>query len=199
MSRKPRRPRGRAAEVALVVDRGADGRPHVAAAGGRQLAEGVQRALAEAASWHVEDALEGRHVMVVAQDAQVGQRVLDLAALVEARAAHELVGQPVAQEGLLERPALGVGAVHHGDVLAPVDVVVAIVGATGQHGADRSAPGHEGLDLARHPFGLLVLAVGLETLDERARGFCVQSRLSLRPSLRSTTACAASRMSCVER
>ena len=29
-------------------------------------------------------------------------------------------------------------------------------------------PGHEGLDLACHPLGLLVLAVGLETLDELA-------------------------------
>ena len=41
-------------------------------------------------------------VAVGAQDAQVGQRVLDLAPLVEARAADQLVAQPVAQERFLD-------------------------------------------------------------------------------------------------
>ena len=169
MSRKPRnapRERGESPPSSSTAAPMADHTSPPRAAS--QLADARQRAFAEATSWDVEDALEGRHVMVVAQDAEVGQRVLDLATLVEARAAHELVGQPVAQERLLERPALGVGAVHDGDVLAPVDIVVAIVGATSQHGAAGSAPSNERLDLPGHPFGFLVFAVGLETLDERA-------------------------------
>ena len=124
--------------------------------------------LADAPAGHVEDALEGRHVMVVAQRAQVGERVLDLAPLVEARAADELVAQPVAQERLLDGPALGVGAVHDRDVLEPVGVVVAVVRAARQHRTRRAAAGHERLHLARDPLRLLVLAVGLEALDEHA-------------------------------
>ena len=67
----------------------------------------LQRLVADAAGRHVEDALEGRHVAVVAQRAQVGQRVLDLAPLVEAGAADELVAQPVAQAGLLDGSVTG--------------------------------------------------------------------------------------------
>ena len=50
------------------------------------------------------------------QHAQVGQRVLDLAPLVEAGAADQLVAQAVAQERFLDGPALRVGAVHDRDV-----------------------------------------------------------------------------------
>ncbi len=131
--------------------------------------------------------------------AQIGQRVLDLAALIEARAADELVAQPVAQEGLLDGTALGVGAVHHGDVLEAVLLVVAVVGPPREDRAGAASPGHQRLDLACHPLGFLILAVGFETLDELTAGFSVQSFLSLRSSLRATTAWAASRMSCVER
>ncbi len=48
---------------------------------------------------------------------QVGQRVLDLGALVEARAADHLVGDRVAPELFLEHARLGVRAVEHGDVV----------------------------------------------------------------------------------
>ena len=57
-------------------------------------------------------------VGVAPEHAQVGQRVLDLAPLVEARSADELVADAVAQERLLDRPALRVRAVHHRDVAA---------------------------------------------------------------------------------
>ena len=56
---------------------------------------------------HVDDALERGRVAVVAQGAQVGERVLDLAPLVEARAADELVAQAVAQERLLDARGSG--------------------------------------------------------------------------------------------
>ncbi len=108
--------------------------------------------------------------MVVAGGPQVGQRVLDLAPLVEAGAAHELVAQPVAQERLLDGSALGVGAVHDRDVLQPVLLVVAVVGTPRQDRPGAASPGREGLDLACHPLRLLVLAVSLEALDELAAG-----------------------------
>ena len=67
------------------------------------------------------------------------------------------------------RAALGVRAVHDRDVLEPVD------GARRPRRPARArtepagpASGHERLDLARDPLGLLVLAVGLEALDEHA-------------------------------
>ena len=49
-------------------------------------------------------------------EAQVGEHVLDLAPLVEARAAHEPVRQALGDEALLDRAGLGVRAVHHGHV-----------------------------------------------------------------------------------
>ena len=108
--------------------------------------------------------------MVVPQQAQVGERVLDLAALVEARAAHQLVAQAIAQEGLLDGPALGVRAIHDRHVLEAIDIVIAFIGPARQHGAGAAPAGHERLHLAGHPLGLLVLAVRLEALDEGAAG-----------------------------
>ena len=72
--------------------------------------------LADAALGGVEDAPQRDRVARVDQRAQVGERVLDLAPLVEADAADDLVGQADPDEHLLEHPALGVGAVEHRDV-----------------------------------------------------------------------------------
>ena len=102
-------------------------------AGRGELPDLLHGPLADAPTGHVEDALEGRHVVVVAQRAQVRQRVLDLAPLVEAGAADQLVAQAVAQERLLDGPALGVGAVHDRDVLEPV--------RRGRRRRPRDAPG----------------------------------------------------------
>ena len=55
----------------------------------------------------------------LASDPQVGEDVADLPALVEARAADDLVGQADPDEHLLQRPGLGVGAVEHRDVAGP--------------------------------------------------------------------------------
>ena len=160
--------RARAVSSPAPLGDRAESGPVVAVALLRQRAQRLERALPDAARRHVDDALEGGHVVVVAQDAQVGQRVLDLAALVEARATDQLVAQAVAQEGLLDGAALGVGAVHDGHVLEAVLLVVAVVGPAREDRAGTAPPGHEGLDLAGHPLGLLVLAVGLEALDELA-------------------------------
>ena len=105
-------------------------------------------------------------VGVAAQDAQVGQGVLDLATLVEAGPADQLVADPVAQERLLDRPALGVGPVHHGDV-AGARTTLLVVGLAGQQ---RASPADQGFDLSGDPLGFLLLVVRLETLDRPATG-----------------------------
>ena len=72
--------------------------------------------VADAALGDVEDASQVDRVGGVGEDPQVGQRVLDLAALVEPGAADHLVGQADSHEDLFERPGLRVGAVEHRDV-----------------------------------------------------------------------------------
>ena len=62
----------------------------------------LQRLVAEAALRDVDDALEGEVVVGRDGDAEVGHRVADLLALVEARAADDAVGQADGQEAVLE-------------------------------------------------------------------------------------------------
>ena len=83
---------------------------------------------------------------------QVGEGVLDLAPVVEAGAADDLVRDADAHEVLLEHAALRVGAVEDGDV-APA--VVAVVVQAG--------------DLAGDPLGLVALVVGVVAHDRLAR------------------------------
>ena len=106
-------------------------------------------AVADAALGHVEDAAQVDRVGGVGQHPQVGQRVLDLLALVEPGAADDLVRQPHPDEDLLERPRLGVGAVEHRDVAGTHAVVV----------GERSIP-------AGDERGLVVLVVG-DVADDR--------------------------------
>ena len=82
---------------------------------GQRLDAGLG-AVADAALGHVEDAPQRHGVVGVGQRPQVGQRVADLPALVEAHAADDLVGQPDPDEHLLEDPGLRVGAVEDRDV-----------------------------------------------------------------------------------
>ena len=76
-------------------------------------------AVADAALGGVEDPAQRDLVGRVDQHPQVGQRVADLAPLVEAHPADDLVGHADADEHLLEHPGLGVGAVEHRDVAGP--------------------------------------------------------------------------------
>ena len=87
----------------------------------------------------------------VGQHPQVGQRVPDLLALVEAHAADDLVGQADPDEDLLEDTGLGVGAVEDGDVAG---LGVARVG--------------EPVDLLGDELRLVVLVVGDVADDQRA-------------------------------
>ena len=66
--------------------------------------------VAEAALGDVDDAFEGEVVGRLGDQAQVGERVADLGALVEAEAADDLVGEADGDEALLELAGLELGA-----------------------------------------------------------------------------------------
>ena len=89
------------------------------------------RGLADPAPRRVDDALERDDVVRVGQERQVGERVLDLRALVEARPADHLVADAVADQRVLEHAALGIGPVEDGDVVArpaALDVALDLAG-----------------------------------------------------------------------
>ncbi len=83
------------------------------------------RAVADPPLRDVDDAAQVDRVGGVGQHAQVGQGVLDLAALVEPGPPDDLVGQADPHEHLLEGAGLGVRAVEHRDVAGPHAGVVA--------------------------------------------------------------------------
>ena len=112
--------------------------PSSRAAAARSDLDGL---VADAPRRHVDDPLEADAVGVRAQDAQVGQRVLDLAPGVEPRAADELVADAVAQERFLDRAGLGVHPVHDRDLAGPEARVVLVVGAPGQGASRVRRPG----------------------------------------------------------
>ena len=78
--------------------------------------EVLERAIADAARGDVDDAAEGHRVGVVADQAQVGEQVAHLAAVVEARPADDAVADALLDAGLLDGARLRVRAVHHGEV-----------------------------------------------------------------------------------
>ena len=109
-------------------------------------------ALADAALGGVEDAAQGHLVVGVRQGAQVGDRVADLAALVEAGAADHAVGQAHPDEDLLDRPRLRVGPVEDRDVRGLETLLVG-----------------QAVDLVRDERRLVVLVVGDVRHDRAAR------------------------------
>ncbi len=120
----------------------------------RERRDGALGAVAEAPLGHVEDAAQVDVVVEVVDRAQVRHGVLDLTALVEAGAPDDLVRQADADEHLLERPGLRVGAVEDRDVAGTHALGVA-----------------EAVDLLRDEPRLLVLVVGdvADHLRARAR------------------------------
>ena len=78
--------------------------------------EAVQRRVADAAPRPVRDPPQADGVERVVDHLQVRHDVLDLGALVEARAADHLVGDALAHEHVLEHAALGVRAVDDPDL-----------------------------------------------------------------------------------
>ena len=109
---------------------------------GRDLLQSNQRGPSDTATRRLHGAQEGRIVGGVHDEAEVGQGVLDLLALVEADAAHDDVGDARAPQGVLQHARLGVGPVEDRHLAPPQP--------RAPHGQD--ALGHE--------VGLLVLVPG---------------------------------------
>ena len=101
-------------------------------------------AVADPSTRRVDDAGKRDRVGRVREQAQVGDRVLDLGPLVELRAADHLVRDLEPHQGVLEHAALRVDSVEDGD-LVPRDPLVVC----------------EPLDLGGHVARLLVLVVEL--------------------------------------
>ena len=83
----------------------------------RMVVHQLQGSVAEAALGRVEDALEGEVVGGLRDAAQIGQRIADFRALVEARAADHAIGQAKRDEALFELAHLERGAHENGDVV----------------------------------------------------------------------------------
>ncbi len=106
--------------------------------------------VADAPSGNVDDAQQTGLIEGVVDETQVGDQVLDFAALVEADAPNEAVRDAVTHKRLFDCTGLGVGPVHDGDV------------AIGAASGDK--PG----DFGGGEFALLFVAVGLVGGDEVA-------------------------------
>ncbi len=87
---------------------------HVARA--RQALEKLHRRVADAPARLVDDALEGEVVVGLHDDTEIGDRVADLLALVEARAADHAIGDAQRDETFLELARLEARAHEDGDV-----------------------------------------------------------------------------------
>jgi hypothetical protein len=124
-----------------------------------------QRGLPDPAPRRVGHAGEGDDVLRVAEDRQVGDRVLDLRPLVELRAADDLVADLAAHERVLEHPRLRVRPVEAGD-LGRGDALV-----------------DHPLDLPDDVRGLGVLVVELADLHGIALAEVVHRCLPMRPRL----------------
>src|SRR3954451_9598311 len=124
-----------------------------------------QRRLADPAPRRVGNARERHHVLRVGEPGQVGDRVLDLGALVELRPADDLVADLPAHERVLEDARLRVGPVEDRDLRA------------------RDALVHEALDLPHHEARLGVLVLELAHLDRIALAEVGPQRLAHPPAV----------------
>ena len=78
--------------------------------------DGNDRAVANAAAGRVDDAPQGNFVGGVVKNTQVSDEITDFFALVEAGAAHHLVGDAGADEDFFDGPGGVIGAVHDGNI-----------------------------------------------------------------------------------
>ena len=122
----------------------------------------IERGLAEAARRNVHDPHEGEVVLGIDQQAQVGDHVLHFLPFVERYSAHDLMGNPQAAKGLLERPRECGHAAEHGDIGKPV---LAFANHVGNPGSD--------------PLGLVAFTRVKRELHRISRGILGPERLIL--------------------
>ena len=120
----------RAARLRLQLvglDDGARGFDQRHAALARVVVQQLDGGVAEAALGHVDDALEGEIVGRLVDDAQIGERIADFGALVEARAADDAIGQAERDEAVLELAHLERGAHQDGDLVEAVPLALKLL------------------------------------------------------------------------
>jgi hypothetical protein len=139
--------------------------PHRHAHRLRVLEHARERRLPDPALGRVGHAREGDDVLWVLQHGQVGDRVLDLGALVELRPADDLVADLAPHERVLEHPRLRVGPVEDRELRA------------------RDALVDQPLDLAHHEPRLGVLVLELAHLDRVALTQIGPQRLAHPPAV----------------
>ena len=98
-------------------DNGAGGFQQRHAALARVVVQDLHGGVAEPALGHVDDALEGEVVGRLRNEPQIGERVADLHALVEARPADHAIGQAHGDETVLELAHLEGGAHQDRDLV----------------------------------------------------------------------------------
>ena len=76
----------------------------------------LERFAADAARRLIDDAAQAQIVRTVVDEAEIGQHVLDLRAVEEARAADDAIRDAVSLEGIFQRVRLRVHAVEHGEI-----------------------------------------------------------------------------------
>jgi hypothetical protein len=91
------------------------------------IVQDLHRGVAEAAPRHVDDALEGEIVAGGVDDAEIGQRVADLLALVEARSANDPIRQTEGDEAVLELAHLEGGPHEDRHLVERVRLAAAVV------------------------------------------------------------------------
>src|SRR5262249_30428099 len=87
----------------------------------------LHRGVAKPALGHVDDALEGEIVGGGMDNAQIGERVADFLALVEARAANHAIGQTERDKAILELAHLERGAYQNGDLVERMRVAMPVI------------------------------------------------------------------------
>ena len=111
----------------MLLGAGFEGRLEQAdVAGAGVAAQRLQRGAADAALGHGDGADEGRIVVAVGDQAQVGDQVLDLGLLEKALPARDGVGNLLVAQLLFEHPRLVVAAIEDG-VVAPAGAVLELV------------------------------------------------------------------------
>ena len=93
----------------------------------RKTVQRLQRRVAKAAFWHIDDALKRQIIGRLRHAAQIGQRVAHLQPLIKARPADDLVGQAERDEALLKFAHLERSAHQNGDLVKRMLLVLQLL------------------------------------------------------------------------
>ena len=120
----------------------------------RPGAQLLQRLGADAARRLVDHPRQRHRIARIMNDAQIGEHILDLLALIETRRADQLVFHMAQHTRLFQRAALRIGAVHHRHIAQP-----------------KRAAAHQPFNLIQHIGRLFRLVIGL--IDGHGRALAV--------------------------